>query len=65
MAGQVSDSDTRSMSGIPGFGFVPGLNNVMTNNTSEKDQDELLIVITPHVLSNKDRNREMIWISEK
>ncbi len=65
VAGEVSQTDTRSMSGIPGLGMVPVLNQAMVNNTKQSDNDELMIVITPHVLANFDRSTPEIWISEK
>jgi len=65
IAGEISKSDMLSLSGIPGFGFLPGLNQAMVNNTKQEDDDELMIVITPHVLSNFDRSTPPIWISEK
>jgi len=65
VAGEISKTDTRSMSGIPGLGFVPGLNMAMVNNSKQEDTDELMIVITPHVLANFDRSTPEIWISEK
>jgi Flp pilus assembly secretin CpaC len=65
VAGEVSQTDTRSMSGIPGLGFFPLLNNAMINNTKEEDSDELMIVITPHILSNIERETKEIWVTEK
>jgi len=65
VAGEVSQTDTRSMSGIPGLGFLPILNQAMVNNTKESDSDELMIVITPHVLANFNRTNPEIWLSEK
>ncbi|HTS38324.1 MAG TPA: hypothetical protein VMH04_21800 [Candidatus Solibacter sp.] len=65
VAGEVSETDTRSMSGIPFFGFVPLLNQAMVNNTKEQDRDELMVVITPHTVANFDRTTQEIWISEK
>ena len=53
------------MSGIPGLGAVPGLNQAMVNNTKESDTDELMIIITPHVLANFNRRTPEIWLSEK
>jgi hypothetical protein len=64
VAGEISSSDQRSMSGIPGLGAIPGLNQAMVNNTSTKEDDELLIVITPHVVSNRDHLTDEIWVSE-
>ncbi len=65
VAGEVSRSDTRSMDGIPGLGFLPGLNQAMVNNTKQEETDELMIIITPHVLANFSRTTPEIWLSEK
>ena len=64
VAGEISRTDTLSMSGIPGFGAVPILNQAMVNNTKESDSDELMIVLTPHVLANFDRTTPEIWLGE-
>ena len=65
VAGQISNNDVRSMSGLPGLGFIPGLNLAMMTNTWEKDTDELMVVITPHVVSNFDRSTTEIWLSRR
>jgi Flp pilus assembly secretin CpaC len=65
VAGEISSNDQRSMSGIPGLGFIPGLNQAMVNNSVTKEDDELLIMITPHVVANRDRATDEIWVSEK
>jgi hypothetical protein len=65
VAGEISSNDQRSMSGIPGLGFFPGLNQAMVNNSLTKEDDELLIMITPHVVANRDRVTDEIWVSEK
>jgi general secretion pathway protein D len=65
VAGEVSTTDTRSMNGIPGLGAVPGINQVMVSNSKQEDSDELMIIITPHVVSNFDRTTPEIWVSEK
>lgn len=65
LAGEVSQTDTKSMSGIPGLGFIPGLNMAMVTNTKEQDDDELMIAITPHVLANSERSNSTIWLSER
>jgi general secretion pathway protein D len=65
VAGEISRTDTLSMSGIPGLGAVPILNQAMVTNTKESDSDELMIVLTPHVLANFDRTTPEIWLSEK
>jgi Flp pilus assembly secretin CpaC len=65
VAGQMSRTDQLSMSGIPGLGSVPGLNQAMVTNTHEEDEDELMIVITPHIVSTINRDMPEIWISER
>jgi general secretion pathway protein D len=65
VAGAVSHNDQLSMSGIPGLGAIPGLNQAMVSNTKQEDDDELMIVITPHILAEINRTTPEIWLSEK
>jgi len=65
VAGEISQTDTLSMSGIPGLGAVPGLNQAMVNNTKQSNTDELMVIITPHVVANFNRTTPEIWLSEK
>ncbi len=65
VAGEITTNDQLSMSGIPGIAAIPGLNQAATDNTRMKEEDELLIVITPHVLANQNRATDEIWMSEK
>jgi type II secretory pathway component GspD/PulD (secretin) len=51
VAGQVTRNDIRSLNGIPGLGAIPGVNRIAVENGLERDEDELLVVITPHVIS--------------
>jgi len=65
VAGELSRTDSLSMSGIPGFGMIPGLNQAMVSNSKQEDDDELMIVITPHILAEINRTTPEIWLSEK
>jgi general secretion pathway protein D len=65
VAGEVTLTEQRSLSGVPGFGFLPGLNQIAAENTRDDEQDELIIVVTPHVLANHDRVSSEIWVSGK
>jgi Flp pilus assembly secretin CpaC len=65
VAGEITTNDQRSMSGIPGIAAIPGLNWAATDNTRMKEDDELLIVITPHVTASRDLVTDEIWVSEK
>jgi general secretion pathway protein D len=63
VAGSVSHTEVRTLSGIPGMASVPGLNKVMASNSKEDDEDELLVVITPHVISRAEPNPDAeIWM---
>jgi type II secretory pathway component GspD/PulD (secretin) len=49
VAGQISRSETRDLSGIPGLSEIPVLNKISSTNTKQTEYDELLVVITPHI----------------
>jgi general secretion pathway protein D len=63
VAGAVSRTEQRSLSGIPGLGNVPLLNKVTANNTKENDEDELLIVIVPHIVGEAASGSSEVWMS--
>jgi Flp pilus assembly secretin CpaC len=65
VAGEISQTDTLSMTGIPGLGAVPLLNQAMVNNTKQANTDELMVIITPHVVANFNRTTPEIWLSGK
>jgi Flp pilus assembly secretin CpaC len=65
VAGEITTNDQLAMSGIPGIAAIPGFNQVLTDNDRMKEDDELLIMITPHVAANRDRGTEEIWLTEK
>lgn len=48
IASLVSNSEMRSIEGLPGLSELPGF--VGTDKDTEKDTDELLITITPHLV---------------
>ena len=54
----------RNLSGIPGLGSVPGVNQIMTSNSKQFDEDELLIVITPRVVSHEQKENAEIWMQK-
>jgi len=64
VAGLVSRTEQRSMGGIPGLGAIPGLNQIMTTNNKEVDQDELLVVVTPHIVSLPQSQNTVVWLGK-
>ena len=65
VAGEITTNDQRSMAGIPLLADLPLLNQGLTDNNRMKEEDELLIVITPHVLANYSRDTKEIWMTQQ
>jgi type II secretory pathway component GspD/PulD (secretin) len=49
IAGELSKTQSRALSGVPGVSEIPGLNN-LTGNDTEQNYATLLIIMTPQVL---------------
>jgi general secretion pathway protein D len=64
VAGQVTTNDVRSMAGIPAVADIPGVNLALTDNTRQKEYDELLIMVTPHVVAHHGLATNEIWIGQ-
>jgi tetratricopeptide (TPR) repeat protein len=64
VAGEISRTDQISMSGIPGLGFLPILNQALASNSKEENDDELMVILTPHILADVNRTTPEIWISQ-
>jgi type II secretory pathway component GspD/PulD (secretin) len=65
VAGAVSHTDMMSMNGVPGISQIPGINQAAGINTKMSEDDELLIVITPHVVSQPDQPQSLeIWVQK-
>jgi len=62
VAGAMSRNEQLSLTGIPGLGAIPGLNKVMVNNGKTDESDELLVVITPHVVSSRESRNSEVWL---
>ena len=63
LAGYITTTEQRSLSGIPGIGQFPVLSRAAASNSTEKDNDELVIVITPHIISMADAPGQEIWMT--
>jgi general secretion pathway protein D len=50
MAGLISSADSRSISGSPFLSRVPGLTYAASEHNKNVMEDDLLVVITPHIL---------------
>ncbi len=61
VAGALSRTDQNSINGVPVLGIIP----VIDNGSKEVDDDELLMVITPHVIQGRTQDEGgAIWLKE-
>ena len=50
LAGLIERTDTNNVNGIPGLGELPLTRYLFADNSHEIEEDETLIVLTPHIL---------------
>ena len=62
VAGEITTNDQRSMEGIPAIAEIPGINLLFSDTTKMKEDDELLIVMTPHIIANRGLTTSPIWV---
>lgn len=62
VAGLISDTDARTLSGYPFLARVPGLNYVFAQHDVNVDNDDLLVLITPHVVRTAEDNLVLVQI---
>lgn len=65
VAGEITTNDERTMEGLPIVSEIPGFNLALNDNTVMKEDDELLIMITPHVVANHGFASHEIWVGER
>ncbi|MDR2013804.1 MAG: type II secretion system secretin GspD, partial [Rhodanobacter sp.] len=59
LGGLIQDVNTKSKTGVPLISRVPVLGNLFGNTDTSKDRTELIVLITPRVISNSDEARQM------
>jgi hypothetical protein len=62
VAGSLSQTEQLTLTGIPGLGAIPGLNKIMASNSKMDETDELLVVITPHVVDLSPAHSTEVWL---
>lgn len=64
IAGMLTKTEQRSLNGLPGFSRIPGLKNLAAENSKQEEDDELLIVLTPHVVRGPEKtDPPEIWLT--
>jgi type II secretory pathway component GspD/PulD (secretin) len=63
VAGIITDQEQRATRGYPGLGQIPGVNAVLNTNSSDRPHQEVLIMITPHVVRKpfRDKGSSVVW----
>jgi type II secretory pathway component GspD/PulD (secretin) len=64
VAGEVTHNETLALSGIPGMGIIPGFNKLATTNSKQIEDDELLVVITPHIVNRGTGQATELYLSK-
>ena len=59
LGGLIQDNQTTSENGLPLISKIPFLKNLFGNTTNHKDRTELIVLITPRVISNADEGRQV------
>lgn len=52
LAGLIQDSERKNAIKVPGLGEIPLLGRLFSNNTDEKNKTEIVLAITPKIISN-------------
>jgi general secretion pathway protein D len=50
VAGLITKSEQRSLSGVPGLSQIPAVGTLFTDRNHSNNDDEVLVVMTPHVV---------------
>lgn len=54
LGGLLQDQETKSVSGVPGLASIPLLRRLFTSETVQKNEQEVLIAIIPHIVRAPD-----------
>jgi general secretion pathway protein D len=63
VAGMITQSDENTLNGLPLISTIPGLGYLTSQQGKQEENDELLIVITPHVINSPEQtDAPEIWV---
>jgi general secretion pathway protein D len=65
VAGMLSTSDQTSVDGLPTFAQIPGFGVLASQHSHQTEDNELMILLTPHVIRAPERSdAPPIWLSK-
>jgi len=63
VAGYMNRTEQLTLSGIPGFGQIPGAGLLLAANQNKTtEDDEFLLVVTPHILQTSAGESRAVWL---
>jgi Flp pilus assembly secretin CpaC len=64
VASALSITEMKTITGVPGLGSIPVLQHLASETSNSEERDELLIVITPHIVSLEPTVTTEVWLSK-
>ncbi|HYN16402.1 MAG TPA: type II and III secretion system protein [Terriglobales bacterium] len=62
VVGYINRSEQNSLGGLPGLGAIPGFGELVANQNKTAEDDEFLLVITPHILQLPPAESQAVWL---
>ncbi len=62
VVGDINRSEQVSLGGLPGLGALPGIGLLAATQNKTTEDDEFLLVITPHILNAPDAESQAVWL---
>ncbi|MFZ0245056.1 MAG: secretin N-terminal domain-containing protein, partial [Candidatus Binatus sp.] len=59
IGGLLASQDTIDNQGVPFISDIPVLGNLFSNKSTDKQKDNLIVFLTPHIIRNKSQLREL------
>ena len=54
IGGIIQQTDSKSLTGIPGLASIPLIGHLFSNQTVQKDRTELVVALVPHIVRGQD-----------
>ena len=58
----MDQNDTRNLAGVPGLSEIPGFNKLTGMHDKQFEYDELLVVITPHIVRRSLNENTVVYL---
>jgi len=62
VVGYINKTEQLSLAGMPGLGAVPYVGLSVADQNKNAEDDELLLVITPHILDVPPEESQAVWL---